>query len=152
MSAPSPPYRGQGLFTGTTSTRTEGLRVPQQGFDPPPGLGILLTIAALVPAAHDALDPDEFDARIAYHADRVSREEKAIRASQVRGAAGGFSRRPLNPEWKTCRCAACSCRLFGESMVGVPELPTYVPFVAGRVQDRPYCAGCLATIARRATK
>lgn len=135
---PAPRVRGFVIESRATTIRS----VPQADFDPPPGLGILLEIATLVPAASDAFTPEELAERIAWHAARVAREEAAIFAGQTRGPAKQAKRKPLSPDWKTCRCAGCSCRLFGESMRDVPGLPP-IPFVAGRVDDRPYCRECL---------
>ena len=118
---------------------------------PPPGGLDFEEIVPLVPAANKAFTPEELDERIAMHAARVEREEEQYRKlnrpdergrSQAKGHhANGNA--PLKADWKTCRCAGCSCRLFGESMRDVPGLPGYTEHVAGRTDGRPYCKACL---------
>lgn len=113
-----------------------------------PTTGMMLLVPRLTLPASVALSPEEYESRIAAHAERVAREEAAIASSQR------LSRKPrkppakLPPEMKIVSCAECSRTLLGESDEGrrdrakTRRLP---PPVAARLHGgRPYCAGCAA--------
>ena len=57
--------------------------------------------------------------------------------------------RDLPPDTRVCNCAGCGVLLLGRTEIETVaslnerELMRWPSIVAGRVKDRPYCAGCL---------
>jgi len=55
-------------------------------------------------------------------------------------------------DWRLCNCARCQCELLGASMLpyrhSLAKL-TDLPFVADRIDQRPYCDACLDAVQKR---
>ena len=120
----------------------------------PDTFGIVLFLARSTPPAHLVFRGEEYERLMRAHAERVAKEvEKVKEDSRGRSEKyGSQPRRVKFPGWdelKLVNCAACGLVLLGRSHEWVrvrsseSRRKLLPPPVAGRVNDRPVCGGCL---------
>lgn len=116
--------------------------------------GIVLFLARTTPPAHLVFRGEEYERLIRAHEERVAKEVEKVK-EDCKGRAEKYGSAPRQvkfPGWaelKVVDCSRCGLTLLGRSHEWVRSrgsarrrsmLP---PPVAGRVQDRPVCGGCL---------